>query len=249
MASKEPFLPVPTEEDPENMMGSMAVPTAATYNPVVPGSHASNTVPSATPYDPSYRTSNPGSMAGSMSMSFDASGENGFSDNASNHHTLCFNCCCDFRRAVLIVNGIAIGIKLMEMIGVVVFIHYLNDNLEDIENDLDDDTARKQVDSMFKSGKVAGLEWFFEILETIGIAIHACGIYGALQFKQWGIIVAGCMFGLQFAVSLFSMDFFSILLSGLMVYPHVCMYNLMKAGIMTPQNYHKVASCCGDKHM
>lgn len=251
MASKEPFLPVPTEEDPENMMGSMAVPTAATYNPVVPGSHASNTVPAGMSYDPSYRTNNPGSMAGSMSMSFDATatGENGFPDNAINRHTLCCNCCCDFRRAVLIVNGISIGIKLMAMIGVVFFVHYLNDNLEDIENDLDDDNTRKQVDSMFKSGQVAGFEWFFEILETIAIAIHACGIYGALQFKQWGIIVAGSIFALQFVVSFFSMDFGSILISGLMLYPHVCMFNLMKAGIMTPQNYHKVASCCGDRHM
>jgi len=252
MASKEPFLPVPTEEDPENMMGSMSVPTAATYNnPVVhpTGSHTSNTIPTATPYDPSYRTNHTGSMAGSMSMSFDATGENGYPDDTSNYHTLCFNCCCDFRRAVLIVNGISIGIKLMAMIGVVFFVHYLNDNLEDIENDLDDDNTRKQVDAMFKSGQVAGLEWFFEILETISVAIHACGIYGALKFKQWGIIVAGSIFGLQFVLSFFSFDLGSIIISALMLYPHVCMYNLMKAGIMTPQNYHKVASCCGDRHM
>lgn len=255
MASKEPFLPVPTEEDPESMMGSMSIPTAATYNPVGPGSHASNanvsgSIPMATTYDPSYRTGNPGSMAGStMSMSFDATGGSGFPDNAFNEHTLCFNCCCDFRRAVLIVNGISIGLKLMAMIGVVFFVHYLNDNLDDIENDIDDDATRKQVDSMFKSGQVAGLEWFFEIIETIAVGIHACGIYGALQFKQWGIVVAGSIFGLQLVVAFFSMDFLNILVSALMLYPHVCMYNLMKAGIMTPQNYHKVASCCGDTHM
>lgn len=255
MASKEPFLPVPTEEDPENMMGSMSVPTAATYNPVVHGSNASNanvsgSIPTATPYDPSYRTNNnPGSMGGSMSMSFDATGQNDFQDNTSNYHTLCFNCCCDFRRAVLIVNGISIGLKLMAMIGVVFFVHYLNDNLDDIENDIDDDSTRKQVDSMFKSGQVAGFEWFFEILETVGVAIHACGIYGALQYKQWGIIVAGSAFALQFVIAFFSMDFGSIVVSALMLYPHVYMLILMKAGIMTPQNYHKIANCCGDRIM
>lgn len=248
MASKEPFLPIPTEEDLENPMGSMSVPTAATYNNP-PGS-----IPAATPYNASYRNANAnanhGSMAGSMST-FETSGEHFSSVDgiAGNHHVLCFSSCCDFRRAVLIVNGISIGIKLMAMVGVVVFVNYLSNNLDDIENDMTDDTVRKQVDSMFKSGQVAGLEWFFEILESIAIALHACGIYGALKFKQWGIVVAGSLFALQLLLGVFSMDVGNIIVSSLMLYPHVCMYKLMGDGVMTPQNYHKIASCCGDTNM
>jgi len=240
MASKEPFLPLATEEDPENPMGRHAVPTAAQYDMNPPS------VSNAT-YNPSYRSDN-----NPQPMSFESSGENFSQDNmmlASNHHTQCFNSCCDFRRAVLIVNGISIGIKLMAMIGIALVVHYANENLDDIENDMNDDVARKQVDEMFKSGQVAGFEWLLEIIEAIAIAIHLCGIYGALKYKQWGIIAAGSIFALQVLTTLFSLDIAGLIVGLLMLYPHVCMWKLMKEGIMTPQNYHKVASCCGDKHM
>lgn len=246
MASKEPFLPLATEEDPENPMG-MSIPTAATYTQ--PAASVPGPVPAATPYNPAYRQGIPGSIQGS-SMSFETGGENFSQDNiAGNHHTQCFNCCCDFRRAVLIVNGITIGFKLLAMVGVVFFVNYLNNNLEDIENDMNDDQVRKQVDEMFKSGQVAGLEWLFEIIEFISIGLHGCGIYGALKFKRWGIIVAGTMYALSFVTAIFSMDIVNIVVSGLLVYPHYCMYTLMKDGIMTPHNYHKVASCCGEQQL
>lgn len=226
MASKEPFLPVPTEEDPENGMAAIhAVPTMATYSPTGPGS-ASFAEP----------------------MSVEASTAEGF-PNASNYHTICCNCCCDFRRAVLIVNGITIGLKLLIMMGFAILVSYVGKNLDDIEEDMNDDEFRKSFDSFFKSGSVAGLEAFVEVLETISVGLHACGIYGALNFKQWGIITAGTMYALSLLLGLFSMDIGNIVVSGLCLYPHICMYNLMKAGIMTPYNYHKVATCCGDRHL
>ena len=245
MASKEPFLPVPTEEDPQ--MPHMSIPTAANYNvnpPSVGNFSGSSTIPTATTYNPSYRSDNP------QPMSFESSGEN-FSPGVmtGNQHTLCFNACCDFRRAVLIVNGITIGIKVLEMVGFAVIVHYVNDNIDDIENDINDDTVRKQVDEFVKSGQVAGLEWFFEIIETISIGLHLCGIYGALTYKQWGVIVAGSLYALQVVVSLFQLDILGLIIGGLMLYPHVYMVKLMKEGIMTPQNYHRIASCCGDRQM
>lgn len=247
MASKEPFLPLATEEDLENPMG-MSVPTAASYTQ--PSASFPGSVPAATatPYNPAYRNGIPGSIQ-SSSMSFETGGENFSQDIAGNHHTQCFNSCCDFRRAVLIVNGITIGFKLLAMIGVVFFVNYMNNNLEDIEADMNDDQVRKQVDEMFKSGQVAGFEWLFEIIEFVSVALHACGVYGALKFKRWGIVVAGTMYALSLVTGIFSMDIGNIIVSGLMLYPHVCMYNLMKEGIMTPHNYHKIASCCGDTQM
>jgi hypothetical protein len=224
MASKEPFLPLPTEEDLENALGS--VPTVATYSHTGPGSSAAFGEP----------------------MSVDVNGDELF-PNISNYHTLCFNCCCDFRRAVLIVNAITIGVKLLVMMGVAIGISYIGKNLEDVENDIADDDVRKQVDSLFKSGTVAGFEIFFEIIESVSIGLHACGIYGALKFKRWGIVVSGTAYALNLFGSVISADFGGIIVSSLFLYPHIQMYNLMKVGIMTDYNYHKVASCCGDKHM
>ena len=243
MASKEPFLPVATEEDAQ--MPHIPVPTAANYsmNPSSVGNFSgSSSIPTAATYNPSYRSDNP------QPMSFESSGEN-FSPDimTGNQHTVCFNVCCDFRRAVLIVNGITIGLKIMAMIGLAVVLHYVNDNIDDIENDIDDDATRKQLDEYFKSGKVAGFEWFFEILETVSIGLHLCGIYGALVYKQWGVIVAGSLYALQVVVALFHLDIVSLVIGGMMLYPHVYMVKLMKEGIMTPHNYHRIATCCGDK--
>lgn len=222
MASKEPFLPLPTE-DLETAMPS--VPTVANYSPTPTG---------------------PTSFGEPMSV--DVNGEY-LAPNSSNYQTLCFGCCCDFRRAVLIVNGISIGMKLLIMFGVAIGISYIGSNLDDIEKDIDDDEVRKQVDSMFKSGSVVGFEIIFELIESISIGLHVCGIYGALKFKKWGVIVAGVAYSLQLLSGLISADFGNIIVSSLFLYPHVQMYNLIKVGIMTDYNYHKVASCCGDKHM
>lgn len=222
MASKEPFLPLPTE-DLETAMPS--VPTVANYSPAPTGQTSFG--------EP---------------MSVDVTGEY-FAPNSSNYPTLCCGCCCDFRRAVLIINGISIGMKLLIMMGVAIVFSYIGENLDDFEKDIDDDDTRQTVDTFFTSGTGLGVEILFDTFESISIGLHACGIYGALKFKKWGIIVAGVAYALQLLSGVISADFGNMVVSSLFLYPHVQMYNLIKVGIMTDYNYHKVASCCGDKHM
>lgn len=245
MASKEPFLPVPTEEDAQ--MTHISVPTAANYNMNPPSAgtfSGSGSISQQTTYNSSYRSGNP------QPMSFESSGEN-FSPEVmtGNQHTVCFNVCCDFRRAVIIVNGITIGIKILTMAGLAIVIHYVNDNIDDIEKDIDDDAIRKQVDEFVKSGGLTGYEWIFETIDTVSIGLHLCGIYGALMYKQWGVIVAGSLYALQVMVATFQGHFLVLLIGGMMLYPHIYMIKLMQEGIMTPHNYHRVATCCGDKQM
>jgi len=222
MASKEAFLPVSTE-DPDQTGGS--VPIVPSYSPSGPGSGST--------------------FAGSLSVD---DGNDEF-PNSANHHVLCFNYCCDFRRAVLVVNGISIVIKLLLMLGVAVGVSYLTKNLDVIEADIVDDDARQQVDLVVNSGGIVVFEAFIETFEMISIGLHACGIYGALHFKRWGIITAGSTYAISLFVGIVTFDIGNIIVSSLFLYPHYFMHKLMKAGIMTDYNYHKIASCCGDRQM
>jgi len=113
----EKFLPVATDED--------AVTGVPVYYPSGPGSvsYASSVVDGSA-------DAGTGFAAGSSTTGFNVSsngddieGGNGDSSGRSSH--LFLNCCCDCRRAVLIVNGIAIGLKILSVIVVGILGSYL----------------------------------------------------------------------------------------------------------------------------
>lgn len=223
MSNNETFLSVATEENPEPQgAGVFTVPN------YIPGSND----------------------AFARSLSVETGGIDQLYPNGSaDQHVLCCNCCCDFRRAVLVVNGISIVLKLVIILGMAIGASYVGNNLDEIESDIQDDDAREQMDAFVKTGGMAIVETVLEALETISIGLHACGIYGALNFKQWGIITAGVAYTVQLLVGLVTMDIYNIVLSASFLYPHWFMYKLMRAGVMTDSNYHNIASCCGDRRM
>jgi hypothetical protein len=185
------------------------------------------------------------------SLSVDDQFPSNTNDGSINQHQNVLFCkvCCDFRRAVLVVNSISIVLKLLIMIGLSLHITYIGNNLDELESDIQDDDERKEVDAFVKSGAMVVVEAVLDVLETVSIGLHACGIYGALNFKQWGVVTAGIAYTLQLFLGVFTLDIYNIALSAFFLYPHVYMYKLMKAGIMTESNYHKIASCCGDRKM
>jgi hypothetical protein len=126
---------------------------------------------------------------------------------------------------------------------------YISNNIQQIENDIDDDKYRKQVDQFVDEGGIQIFETIIDFFSIISIALHTCGIYGALQFKQWGIIVAGSTYALSILFGIISLDLGSVLMGALFLYPHIIMYKEMKEGIMTDYNYHKIAHCCGNRNM
>jgi len=79
------------------------------------------------------------------------------------------------------------------------------------------------------------------ILPVIGLAVGAIGIYGALEFEQWGIITAMVFYTLK---ALLIQSCISMFMAAMYLYPHVCMIHLMRAGIMTEDNYP--TNCCAD---
>lgn len=222
MASNEKFLPLPTDE-PLNIQ--VGVPVIPTYTPDGPGSN----------------------LAGSLSV--DAGDDVNEISSTTDQHMMCCKICCDFRRAVLVMDSIAIVLKLLEMVGVAIMANYFNKNVAELESEFDDDVMIYEIESMADSGTMALLEGAVEVFDFIAIILYICGIYGALNFKRWGIITALSSHAVMMAFGLLVMDFGSVIFYGLFLYPHVFMLRQMSSGIMTDYNYHKIASCCGDSKM
>jgi len=214
MASKEPFLLVPTTED-EAEQQFLARPNERS------------------------------TLAGSLSVEIGGVGGDDENDidslaTAEHEHLVCCGCCCDFRRAVLVINGMSIVLKILEMLGMVIFASFVSHHLDEVEAEMDDDEVAKMSDAFVKSGMLTVFEVVIEIYEAIAIGLYACGIYGALNFKRWGIITAMVTHLFQGVIM---MSFVNILITLLCLYPHLYMLHLMKAGIMTEQNYHRIEYC------
>jgi len=200
------------------------------------------------PVIPTYTPSGPGSnLAGSLSV--DAGDNVNEISGTTDQHMMCCVVCCDFRRAVLVMDSIAIVLKLLEMVGVAVMANYVNKNTAELESQFDDDEIINELESMADNGTMAVLEGFVEVFDFFAIILYICGIYGALNFKRWGIITALSSHAVMMGFGLLVMDFGSIIFHGLVVYPHVFMLRQMSSGFMTDYNYHKIASCCGDRKM
>ena len=229
----EKFLPLATGEDPET-----GIPT---YYPNAHGPGSSNSTTAA-----SYNNSVVSSSTTGLNIS--GSEEPNSSSSSSSSHLFC-NCCCDCRRACLVINAISIVLKIVMICIVGIGGKYISNNIQQIETDIDDDAYRKQVDQFVEEGGIQIVETVVDFFSMISIGLHPCGIYGAIHFKQWGIIVAGSTYTVSLLFGVLALDFGAVVMGGVFLYPHIIMYKEMKEGIMTEYNYHKIAHCCGNRNM
>ena len=219
------FQAVPTAEDFERSEGVLGGPTAI-----------------AVPKD----SSGDGVFAVGA-MSIEAVGDEIDADLVNGQHLQCCGCCCDFRRAVIAVNSVAIGIGSLALVSALIAIGILGADAEDMEDmgDMDVDIG----------DEIALMEIITLIIGSIPIALYACGIYGGIYYKRWGIITAAVAHTLNMLVSVYEFVALKIpnvgfIYSGFFLYPHYFMLKQMNSGLLSPQNYHKVANCCcGDRKM
>ena len=177
----EKFLPLATGEDPETGL--------PTYYP------NNSTTSTAASYNNSY------SVVSSSTTGLNISGseEEPHSSSSSTSHLFC-NCCCDCRRACLVLNAISIVLKIIMICIIGIGGKYISNNIQQIETDIDDDAYRKQVDQFVEEGGIQIVETVVDFFSMISIGLHICGLYGALHFKQWGIIVAGSTYTRQCSI-------------------------------------------------
>lgn len=169
--------------------------------------------------------------------------------DASNIHVNCFGFCCDFRKAVIAVNGTMLGFQLLMMILIAVGASYLGGSMSDAVAELDDDEAKQAMaDFSAGGGAVVG---FLEVLVFIGVIFTSLGIFGALKFNKCAVITTSVFYSFSVLSSLFSFNsdaagqsILNIMLPALFLYPHVYFLILMDKGIMTKENYHRIEKCC-----
>ena len=133
---------------------------------------------------------------------------------------LCCFCCCDYRRAVMVIDALVLVF--------VVLIFYLSSNGSPEISRLD-----------------AGIA---------GIAFLTAGIYGAKTYRPWGVVLAA----IPHSISTLYFSYCTLVVPGAWKFPSAtfaipsayCLYahhkllQLMKQGIITPENYPNVSSCC-----
>jgi hypothetical protein len=173
-----------------------------------------------------------------------ASGSAAAPGNRGNH--LYCNYCCDSRRAVLSVNIISIVINIVLLLVVNVGLNYMSKHPDEIEQNMSEEDA-KNFDAAVKNGGVQMAEAFWDAFLVIAMFMHACGIYGALKFKKWGVATAASAYVISFLLNLIGFDFINLVIAVALGYPHYFLIKEINEGIMTDYNYHNVASCCGGK--
>ena len=175
-------------------------------------------------------------------------------------HKFCF-CCCDYRRAVMVIDAIALIGLLMNLPAVLL---------------------------MRSSGAI---NIFGLVTIIAGAACYTAGIYGAKTYQPWGVVLAAIPHSINilsqcyliFALFAFpdaykglgsfygdmmadasdgdltaddAADAFyggmligavgGLILGGFYFHAHLKLRKLMKQGIITPRNYPNVSSCCCD---
>ncbi len=143
--------------------------------------------------------------------------------DASNTHMNCFGCCCDFRKAVITVNGIMLGFQIVSIYIIAI-------------------AAMEYEDFLLFAGVFVGV---------VGVIFSSLGIFGALKFSRCAIIATSVYYSIAVLGYLFILIsgaaaeiIVNIIICALLLYPHVCFLILMDKGIMTEENYHRIKMCC-----
>jgi hypothetical protein len=154
-----------------------------------------------------------------------------------------FGCCCDMRRAVIVVNTMnfiaIVYTLLMVLIFEVTIGKYTAAGNEEDEAASDIDTKDLKV----------GVWYYVECIFIL--AISAIGIYGAKIFSAKMVGIAGAMWAIRMiymlVVSITKSPAFLgfAIISGIYLYPHIMFILENRRGIMVESNYHnEKQSCC-----
>jgi hypothetical protein len=151
--------------------------------------------------------------------------------------------CCDMRRAVVIVNVVDIAICIFYALYFALLAEAVEETPDDAFNGGGGGggTSKAQIE-----GVMIRMEHVFIILSAIKIPLNGLGIYGALKFKHWPVMVALVAYSIQVFLHVFSFSFGGLLLSGFFAYPHVVFLKELKSGVMSEMNYptERFSCCC-----
>lgn len=160
--------------------------------------------------------------------------EGEFPSNKEGHK--CCSCCCDVRRAVIIVNAIQLG----SLIYVMIVAAFVFKNADAIAENISDDQAKE----VFMNMKPVGI--FFYIVFFISMSFSCVGIYGAIIYNKYLVAGAGASHVITLIINCMTINIGGAIASAFFLYPHVFLYNEIQSGVMSPKTYasKEEHSCC-----
>lgn len=159
-------------------------------------------------------------------------------------HIFC-GCCCDVRRATIVINIISIICLLLNLVIVVcVSISERSTTTGDDEVDMmmigDDDEHDDTLEAVVDSMPLA--VWVITFL--LGVFWRALAIDGAMTFTLWKVSAGLFVYGTAALTSLLLLDPINLVINCFFAYPHYHLYLEIRTRLMSRHNYRNEEYCC-----
>ena len=84
------------------------------------------------------------------------------------------------------------------------------------------------------------------IMSVANVIFCGVGIYGAMKYNQCMVICTGVWYCIVALVDLITtMNWTGVIMAAFFAYPHIVLFQEMKKGVITPDNYiYEKYSCC-----
>jgi hypothetical protein len=153
----------------------------------------------------------------------------------------CCGCCCDMRRAVIIINAInSVFVVLMALL----FGLFTTDKAVEASMEVyDDDVTLNELQiTMDLTGRDKFVIYlFFAFL----LSLLTMGILGARYFKSWMVGIPGILYCVNAVFCLILGGWIPAMIAGLYAYPHVLLILEIQRGSMSTERYAmEQQSCC-----
>mmetsp|Transcript_21032 Transcript_21032/g.33855 ORF Transcript_21032/g.33855 Transcript_21032/m.33855 type:complete len:196 (+) Transcript_21032:82-669(+) len=146
---------------------------------------------------------------------------------------ICCGCCCDTRKAVIVVNIISLCFGALGVMSVSMLAN------AKATSKYDDDAVQSALDDV--DGVKIGLTLGALVL---GMICSGVALFGAAKFNKIAIAIAGLWYVFEVVRSLAFRDPAGAFLAAGFCYPHAVFYYELKNGIMTPEKYPNEKVCC-----
>lgn len=155
----------------------------------------------------------------------------------------CCGGCCDVRRAVVIVNSIQLFLLSFALITSSILLHVSRN--PDQYSDMDGNGVTDDEMTEFYT-EIGSVNWLFVCIRIVtGIFASLGGIYGAIQFRSIPIAICGVWYVVYAILALITLNEGDFVYYLFFAYPHYFLFQEIRQGIMTKENYPNVEqSCC-----
>lgn len=156
-------------------------------------------------------------------------------------------CCCDLRRACIIVNVINymyIVAVVFISLGGIQMVEGLNTDLGEIDY-VDDDALNDRYSEL---GTYEGLYFIFIVIELVGLLFTTLGIVGAVKFNRCLVLTCAIWYCFETIFAMCVTVWWGAVIKGFFAYPHIALLAALTTGKISRRRYTIERYCCCDSN-